>query len=191
MSVGPLATVVLAAGAATRFGGGKLLAPLEGRPLLARVLGALDGVGERRVVVLGADADAVREAVPSPSWEAVVAAGWAAGPGASLRAGLGAVPEAASALIVLADLAWLRREAVDRVLDAAAAAPGAEAVRAVEAGRPGHPLLIRGAMLQRARQAPDEGLRPLLREAEVTAVECDGLGVARDVDTAADLGGTP
>ena len=56
--------LVLAAGAGSRFGGGKLLAPIGGRPVLQHVLDALAtaGVGEV-VVVLGRDAEAVEAAI--------------------------------------------------------------------------------------------------------------------------------
>jgi CTP:molybdopterin cytidylyltransferase MocA/SAM-dependent methyltransferase len=56
--------VELAAGAGTRFGGGKLTAPLDGRPLAAHAATAAlaCGIG-RLVVVLGADADAVEAAL--------------------------------------------------------------------------------------------------------------------------------
>lgn len=186
MTIAGMATLVLAAGAGTRFGGGKQLAPIAGRPVLARVLDALAGVGDPRVVVLGARADQVRRVVPV-DWTCVTAADWAEGPGASLRAGLAAAPAATAALIVLGDLAWLRRAAVERVLAVAAAAPGAAVVRAVEGDRPGHPLLVRGPLLERGRAAPDAGLKPLLEGTEVKLVECTGLGVAVDVDTVADL----
>jgi nicotine blue oxidoreductase len=181
-----LATVVLAAGAGSRFGGPKQLAELDGEPLLGRVLAALDGLGDPQIVVLGAHAERVRTAVPTPAWRPVVAEDWEAGPGASLRAGLEAAPAATAALVVLGDLGWLRREAAERVLAAAAADP-AEAVRAFEGERPGHPLLLRGALLERARAAPDAGLASLPEVAQATRVECAGLGVGRDVDTPSDL----
>lgn len=187
---GELATVVLAAGEGRRFGGAKQLAEIEGEPLLGRVLGTLAALPEPRIVVLGAAAEAVRAAVPASGWTVVVAGDWEEGQGASLRAGLAAAPDAEAALIVLGDLAWLRREAVDRVLAAAATAPPAvRAVRAHEGGAPGHPLLIRGELLAAARSAPDEGLRPLLAEIAVEPIDCAGLGACRDVDTVADLDG--
>lgn len=187
MSAGGTATIVLAAGAGSRFGGVKQLAEIEGESLLGRVLAVLDGNAEPRIVVLGAAAEEVRSAVPSARWKVVRAADWAEGPGASLRAGLAAVPTAEAAMIVLADLAWLRREAVERVRAAAASSRTVEAFRAVEGERPGHPLLIRGDLLVAARAAPDPGLRPLLARVAVEPVECSGLGVCRDVDTVADL----
>ncbi|HEY7940414.1 MAG TPA: NTP transferase domain-containing protein, partial [Candidatus Limnocylindrales bacterium] len=57
-------SVVLAAGAGSRFGGGKLLAPLEGRPVLQHVLDTLAAAGLTNVVVvLGEDAEAVETAL--------------------------------------------------------------------------------------------------------------------------------
>ena len=58
--------IVLAAGAGTRFraagGGSKLLAPVEGRPLVERPLRAMLAAGlDEVVVVLGSGADEVRE----------------------------------------------------------------------------------------------------------------------------------
>src|SRR5918997_1615678 len=56
---GGAAGLVLAAGAARRFGGPKQLAELDGRPLLEHALAALSGL-DRIVVVLGARADEIR-----------------------------------------------------------------------------------------------------------------------------------
>jgi len=63
-SPGRIAAVVLAAGAGSRFGGGKLLASLEGRPILQHVLDRVAAAGiESVVVVLGSDAEAVEKAI--------------------------------------------------------------------------------------------------------------------------------
>src|ERR1044072_6200319 len=52
-----IAAIVLAAGAGSRFGGGKLLAPLEGRPILQHVLERLEAAGlDDVIVVVGDDA---------------------------------------------------------------------------------------------------------------------------------------
>ncbi len=181
-----LGTVVLAAGAGTRFGGPKQLAEIDRRPVLRRVLDALDGVAAEQVVVLGARAEAVGAVVPADRWRLVTAPDWEAGMGASLRAGIATLPTVEAVLVVLGDLAWLRREAVERIL-AAAAGSGAEAVRAFDRGQPGHPVLLRGTLLEAARSAPDAGLGATLSRAEVLAVDCTGLGVARDVDRREDL----
>jgi molybdenum cofactor cytidylyltransferase len=54
------AAVILAAGSGTRFGGGKLLALIDGKPMLQHVLDlAADADLARVLVVLGADAAAI------------------------------------------------------------------------------------------------------------------------------------
>lgn len=168
----------------------KQLASIAGVPMLRRVLDVLDGFGEHQVVVLGAHAERVRPVIATHRWSVVVAEDWATGPGASLRAGLRAVPSAEAAMIVLGDLPWLRREAIDLVLQAAAQC-SEDAVRAFDGDTPGHPLLIRGAMLARAREAPDAGLGAALAGTPLARVPCAELGVARDVDTVADLSLAP
>ncbi|MEI2703105.1 MAG: nucleotidyltransferase family protein [Baekduia sp.] len=184
VDVEPVA-IVLAAGAATRFGGGKQIAPVDGVPMLARVCTAVGAAWNgRRIAVLGDRADEVAEVVPL-DWEVVRCAEWERGPGASLRAGLAAAPDAQAALVVLGDLPWLDPVAVERV--AAAGRSGVAAARATDGGRPGHPVWIGSALIDAARAAPDEGLRSLLAAAPTEPVTCDGLGVCDDVDRTADL----
>jgi len=56
--------LVLAAGAGSRFGGGKVLASIGGRPVLQHVLDALAAAGiDEVIVVLGRDAAAVEAAI--------------------------------------------------------------------------------------------------------------------------------
>jgi len=164
-----VAAVVLAAGAATRFGSPKQ------RLLFPRVLERLAGAGiEEVVVVAGAyELDAVGARV-------VVARDWERGPGASLRAGLAALgPEVEAAVVVLADGPSLAPAAVERVLSAWRAGAG-EAVAAGYGGGRGHPLVLGRAAWA---DVPDEGLR----DVPVTLVPCDDLGSPGDVDTPADL----
>lgn len=163
-----LAAVVLAAGAATRFGAPKqaLLLPA----VLERVRDA--GLSEI-VVVLGAhELETDARTIQCPDWEL--------GPGASLRCGLRALPdEVEAAVVVLADGPELSPAAIERVLSAWRSG-SAHVVAASYDGARGHPLLL-------ARVAwgeiPDEGLRgrdPLL-------VPCDDLGAPGDVDREEEL----
>ena len=166
---GQVAAVVLAAGAATRFGEPKqwLLLP----SVLARLRAA---AVEEVVVAEGAyplEAEGVR-VVPCPDWEL--------GPGASLRCALGALgPDVEAAVVVLADGPDLAPEAVDRVV-AAWRENGAPLVAASYGGDRGHPLVVARELWD---AVPDEGLRafdPLL-------VPCDDLGAPGDVDRPEDL----
>ena len=157
------AAVVLAAGAATRYGGPKQVV------LLPSVLAALErsSVGEI-VVVEGAYPLAVTGRATL-----VHCAGWERGPGASLRCGLGALgDEVEHALIVLADGPTLDPRAIERVLMHAGDAP---VVAATYDGTRSHPVVL-------ARSAwsdiPDEGGRALAP----TLVDCSDLQPPGDVD---------
>lgn len=165
----PVGAVVLAAGAATRFGAPKqvLLLPL----VLARLEAApVDEV----VVVAGAHPltlDGVR-IVDCPDWEL--------GPGGSLRCGLGALgADVEAAVVVLADGPWLAPEAVTRVL-AAWRAGDAPLVAASYGGDRGHPIVVARELW---RSVPDEGLRAF----DPVLVPCDDLGAPGDVDTPEEL----
>ena len=160
--------MILAAGAATRFGAPKqaLLLPA----VLERVRAA--GIAEL-VVVLGAyELDSDAPTVRCPDWER--------GPGASLRCGLETLGETVeAAIVVLADGPELAPTAISRVVEAwrASATP---LVAASYDGVRGHPLLVARSEW---RDIPDEGLRarePLL-------VPCDDLGSPGDVDVPSDL----
>ena len=172
------AGLVLAAGEGKRFGGPKQLARLDGRPLIEHALQALAGL-ERVVVVLGARADEIRAEADLRHAEIVVCAGWAEGMGASLRAGLGALGDAGEVVIVLADQPFNTREVVARVR--AASGDGA---RAVYGGAPGHPVVLRRPLLERAGELRgDRGFRGVA----MTEVECGDLADPQDIDTRADL----
>jgi CTP:molybdopterin cytidylyltransferase MocA len=166
---GQVAAVVLAAGAATRFGSPKQ------RLLLPAVLERLRGASVEDVVVAAGayplEAEGAR-VVPCPEWEL--------GPGASLRCALGALgPDVQAAVVVLADGPDLAPEAVDRVV-AAWRETESPLVAASYAGDRGHPLVV-GRELWGS--VPDEGLRGL----DPVLVPCDDLGPPGDVDRPEDL----
>jgi CTP:molybdopterin cytidylyltransferase MocA len=165
-----VAAVVLAAGAASRFGAPKqaLLLP----EVLRRVrASSVDDV----VVVAGAhplETDA--RLVDCPDWER--------GPGASLRCGLAALDrDVEAAVVVLADGPDLAPEAVDRVVAAWRQGAG-EVVAASYDGDRGHPVVLDRVAWGRI---PDEGARAL----EPALVPCDDLGTPGDVDLADEIPG--
>ncbi|HLM93305.1 MAG TPA: nucleotidyltransferase family protein [Gaiellaceae bacterium] len=164
-----IAGVVLAAGAASRFGEPKQ------RLLLPGVLARLDDTPlDEVVVVSGAyelDAGAAR-LVACPEWER--------GPGASLRCGLAALsPDTEAAVVCLADGPNLAPAAIERVVDAWRAEDG-DVVAASYGGNRGHPVVLgRSAWAS----VPDEGMRAL----PATLVPCDDLGSPGDVDSPGDM----
>ena len=157
-----VAAVVLAAGAATRYGGPKQ------HELLPAVLEALSQAEVAPVVV-------VQGAYPleAPGTLVVDCPSWQKGPGASLRCGLDALSEEVThAVVVLADGPRLDPRAVRRVLDNRAKGP---IVAACYDGARSHPVVL-------ARSAwgdvPDAGARAL----EPVLVDCSDLEPPGDVD---------
>ena len=163
-----ISAVVLAAGAATRFGSPKQ------RLLLSEVLTRVRSTSVDDVVaVLGAyDVETDARVVRCAEWED--------GPGASLRCGLAALPaDAEAAVVVLADGPDLAPEAVERVIGEWRAT-GEAVIAASYGGERGHPVLLARAVWP---TVPDEGARGL----PTRLVPCDDLGAPGDVDRADQL----
>jgi molybdenum cofactor cytidylyltransferase len=188
-----IAGVVLAAGGASRFGSPKQLAQLDGRPLLQHAVDAVLAVPavEPVVVVLGAVAERVREAVSMGGARAVVCADWAQGMAASLRCGIAAVGDADWIVVTLGDQPRVTAQVIAAVVDVADSAPASvTAVRATYDGVPGHPVALSRAMLPGvAKLRGDVGARELLGSASVRTFEAGRLCDPVDVDTPEELEG--
>lgn len=117
--------IVLAAGSSTRMGRNKLLLPLDGQPLVRRAVAAAVGAGLHPVIlVVGHDADRVREAVAGLACHVVPNPEHAAGIRLSLQAGVRALPaDVSAAVVTLADMplvtAAMLRAAVDAYVETA------------------------------------------------------------------------
>jgi CTP:molybdopterin cytidylyltransferase MocA len=171
--------LVLAAGAGSRFGGTKQLAPVRGRPLLEHAIAAVAGL-EPRVVVLGHAAAEIRDGVDLQGATPVVCASWEQGQSASLRCGIAALGDVDAAVVVLGDQPLIGPEAVAALV--AAARPGDDAVRASYDGTPGHPVLLGRTLLARAAELTgDTGFRDLLTSAR--RIDLTGVADPADVDT--------
>ncbi len=181
MTIGGL---ILAAGEGRRFGATKQLAELHGRPLLEYALAALTGVSPR-VVVLGHAADDIAAGVDLQGASPVVCEDWAEGQSASLRCGLAALPGVDAVVVVLGDQPGITAAAVDAIV---AAGGDEDAVRATYDGAPGHPVLLRRALLDRTGELRgDTGFRDLLEHATVREVEIGELADPADIDTREEL----
>jgi CTP:molybdopterin cytidylyltransferase MocA len=165
-----IAAVVLAAGAAERFGTPKQ------RLLLPYVLDRLaTSPVDEVVVVVGA------HPVEAEGASVVQCSAWEQGIGASLRCGLAALgPGIEAAVVCLADGPNLSPEAVRRVLTAWRAGAGT-VVAASYSGERGHPVVIGRSAWD---DIPDEGMKRV----PATLVPCDDVGTPGDVDFADDLG---
>jgi CTP:molybdopterin cytidylyltransferase MocA len=179
--------LVLAAGAASRFGGRKQLAPLAGRPLLEHALASAAAASVDRVhVVLGANADAILATIDRHGVVPLVCADWELGMSAPLRAGIAAVADCEAAVVLLGDQPLVTAAAIDRVL--AARNPGNDAIRATYSGNPGHPVVLEHRLFDAVAELEgDAGARGLLGGTRVLEVPCDDVADPLDVDHPADL----
>jgi len=178
--------LVLAAGAATRFGAPKQLADLDGVPLLEHALRTMTAAPVGRVVVvLGAGADEVGAGVDLHGADPVVCGRWEEGQSASLACGLAELTSCEAVVVTLGDQPRVSPDAIRRVISAR---NGAAAVRATYNGTPGHPVLLERALFEQLRNVSgDRGARNLLLSVPVLDVPCDDLGGGEDVDTPAEL----
>lgn len=103
---GSIAGILLAAGSSTRMGSNKLLFTLEGEALIHRAARqALEAGVDPLIVVLGHEAERVREALEGVDCLIALNPEHARGVNRSLKAGMAELPPAASAVIVmLADM---------------------------------------------------------------------------------------
>ncbi len=115
-----LHTVVLAAGASTRFGSPKQLARFQGRTLLQRVLASANEVTASAItVVVGAHAADIVAALPPGRAGVLVNREWREGIASSLRAAVRALPGACDGvLVLLADQPLVAAPALNRLISA-------------------------------------------------------------------------
>lgn len=186
------AGILLAAGAATRFGSNKLLAPLaDGAPMAVWAMRALHGAVDEVCAVVSPDSLPLADALGDAGARIVVCAGAASGMGASLACGVAALPDVDGWVVALADMPFVRPESIEVVVGALR--DGAAIVVPRYRGRRGHPVgfsrVFREALL--ALNA-DTGGRDIIarNEAHVTWIEVDDPGVVRDIDTPADIEAT-
>ena len=185
-----LAAVVLAAGAGSRFGRPKALAGSVEHPWVAVALATLRAAEIAEiVVVIGAEAEAVRRALP-PDARVAENKEWLQGRTGSLQCGLRALsPGAGGALVHQVDFPEVRVGTVRALAGAFAARAGREAAIIVPvcAGRRGHPVVIgRAVWPEILALAPDEPLRTVVRRdpARVVEVAVDDPGIHRNRNAA-------
>lgn len=174
-----LAIALLAAGGATRFGGGKLDAPCAGKPLGRWALeAALAAPHERLAVVVG-------DPAPEFAWGSELLVNERAAEGLGTSAALaGRWAEGCDALLILlGDMPLVSRETLRRL----AAAGGAAAV-AYPGSKPGAPARFPATLFPALeRLTGDSGAAQVLRGlANVTVIETSPEEL-RDVDRPEDL----
>jgi len=187
-----IAAVVLAAGAASRFGSPKALARLDGRPILEHVLDAVREAGIKEVVVvLGHAADEIEDGI---QWldEHLVRNPDPRHLSSSLQVGVAAAaalePAPSAVVIVLGDQPRTRVEVIRALVAAARSSDRPVIVPRYADGGGANPVLLREAAFELVDEASgDRGLGPLLASDPDLVLEVPVGGANPDIDTPDDL----
>jgi len=188
--------VVTAAGSAERFGGRKLLAPIDGEPLLDHAIRALlEGGVSEVIVVVGTDERALLERDVNSLNDARVRPVENHDPSRGMFSSIqeGARTANGDALVVLpGDMPFVRPETVRLLLDRFQLEDRIVSPR--YNGKRGHPVVMPIALRDEILAAPVEwNLHEVLKRhpEQRVDVDVDDAGIVRDVDTPDDLGPRP
>ena len=184
-----LFSILLAAGASTRFGSPKQLLRVAGRPLLHTLATrAAEVTGGALIVVLGAGADELAPLLKHSPGSVVINQDWREGLASSIRAGIARLPSTcAGALLLLADQAAVTADDLQRLAGTWRKQPQYIAAASYD-GTTGVPAIFPRAMFRAlAELRGDVGARTLLRRSADRVVRVSMPSAALDVDTPEDL----
>lgn len=184
--------VVTAAGSAERFGGKKLLTPIDGEPLLDRTIRALlDGGVAEVIVVVGRDARTELErdvnAMLDPRVRTVENPDPSRGMFSSIQEGV-AQANGDTILVMPGDMPFVSPETVRAVIAAFERRPGIVSPR--YRGKRGHPVALPQSLSEEIRAAdPRATLHDVIHaHTDIRVdVDVDDPGINRDVDRPEDL----
>lgn len=187
-----VAGVVLASGMSTRFGAAnKLLARVNGVPVIRRTVGAYaDAALEPLIVVVADDAGKIRQELADLPVSLVVNPEYRLGQSRALVRGISALPEhVAAAVVGVADQPFLTGDTIRSMADRFELAHP-PIVAPCYAGKSGNPVLFARRLFPELLEVEgDQGGRGVVQRhrAAIAWVEVEDGRAARDIDTVADL----
>ena len=184
--------VVPAAGSAERFGGRKLLTPIDGEPLLDRTIRALlDGGVAEVIVVVGKDARTELErdvnSLLDPRVRPIENPDPSRGMFSSIQEGV-AQARGDAVLVLPGDMPFVRPDTVRAVIETYERRPAIVSPR--YRGKRGHPVAVPLSLRDEiAATDPRSNLHEVIKRHTDIRVDLDveDRGVLRDVDTLEDL----
>ena len=187
-----MAAIILAAGAATRMGSLKQLLSYDGRTFVQHAIGiALDVKFHPVIVVVGAEAEAVRASIASQRVSIVENPHWQEGMGSSIAAGIEQLQreqtDVAAVAILLADQPLIQASHLDRMRTEFHQS-GASIVVAEYNGTVGVPAIFRRSLFDALLHLPPAaGARRLFSDPELKVQKLALPQAAFDIDTPEDL----
>ncbi len=183
-----IVAVVLSAGASSRMGRPKALLPVDGVPFIERIVRALERTEvNRTLVVLGHNAEAMREAIAYLGVDTVVNPDYARGQLSSLHTAIRALNgEPVEAILVhLVDHPFIESRLVDRMIERFRVEEKLIVVPRFN-GRRGHPVLFSSKLFPEFLAASlDTGAKPVVRghPEETLELDTEEAGILVDIDT--------
>lgn len=185
----PIVAVLLAAGAGTRFGGGKLLHPLpDGAAIAAHAARNLIAADLDVFAVVRPGDFPLADMLEQEGCHVTQCAEAAGGMGYTLAHGVASAREAGGWIVALADMPRVQPTTIREVVHAIVS--GATIAAPVYRGTRGHPVgfskALRGELLG---LTGDTGARVVLERhrAAIQLIDCDDPGVVFDIDARSDL----
>jgi len=181
--------IILAAGASSRMGSPKQLLEWRNRPLLEHaVVNARAILGERIIVVLGAHAESIQATVDLGAVTSIVNPGWQEGMASSIRAGVQALPESASAaLVLLCDQPLINAAHMQNLLNGWQTTPN-RIVASQYHDSVGVPALFPSDFFEHLLTLKgDRGAKPVLMKFEDSLLKIPLPEAELDIDSAADF----
>ena len=191
---GMISAIVPAAGLSSRMGQNKLLMPFGDKSLIEIAVDTLRASDvDEIVVVLGHEANLVRNQLAGKRVRFVDNPDYRAGLSTSVRAGMEAAPKGANAIMIyLADQPLIEPDEINRLIQAFAQAKrvGKSIVVPFFGNQRGNPVILDGAYRETVLDiAGDIGCRRIIKRhpEQVFAVQMQTDHVIRDVDTPEDF----
>lgn len=183
--------ILLAAGSASRFGGGKLVHPLpDGTPIGIASLRNLTSALPDVIAVVRSGDDPLRKLIEADGVRVHICADAHLGMARSFVCGIEASRDADGWIIALGDMPFLLPQTI-KTIAARIAQAGCIAIPAYH-GKRGHPIGFgRRYLDELLKLQGDEGARSVIGHHldDLEIVDCDDRGILRDIDTPADLEG--
>lgn len=180
--------LLLAAGAGSRFGGGKLLHELDGVAIGVRSARNMMAACLRVTAVVRPGNEVLVQLLQRESVTVTVCDNAADGMGVSLAHAIAATREAAGWVVALADMPRIRPQTIQRVV--MAIQNGARIAAPRFKGERGHPVGFAASLLDELLALKgDEGARAVVKRhhAEIEWIDVEDAGVVFDIDRREDL----